>query len=279
MRRGLTFMAVLVALAGPAAAGPRDFVIQHAGVGGDTQQAAPYIKKFLEYAEQALGWPAGSATGDFFPEADADFKKYLETKKPGLGLIDPEQFLELKKKENLTIIGTVVGTNQSMGHFNLLAKDPALKALPDLKGKKVVSNHVASEASKKYLSKIVFEGKIDASKHFGAITPVASMLKAVKAVDRGEADVALLSDDEVAALKKMSYPEVKVIWTSPALPPMPVVAFGKNATPKDRDAFAKMLLGMCADPKGTAVCKALDITEFKPADKAAYDAAAKRWDK
>jgi hypothetical protein len=105
------------------------------------------------------------------------------------------------------------------------------------------------------------------------------MLKGVKAVDRGEADAVLLSDAEVASISKATYPELRVVWSSAELPPMAVVAFGKNAQPKDVEAFKKMLLGMCSDAKGAEVCKDLDITKFTPPADAAYQAAQKKFDK
>ncbi|MFI5290466.1 MAG: phosphate/phosphite/phosphonate ABC transporter substrate-binding protein [Polyangia bacterium] len=272
----MTCITLTLALASSALAGPRDFVVEHAGVGGTSEQAAPYLAKFLEYAEQTLGWPAKGSSAQFFAEPNAAFLQYLAEKKPGLGMIDPDQFLALRSKESLVLLATVYGKNQSLGHLNLVVKSPALKTLPDLKGKSLISSHLQSP---KYLSKIVFAGKIDVDSYFGKLVPATSMLKAVKAVDRGEADAALLSDDEVTALKSMAYAGLHVMWTSPALPPMPVVGFAKNSSAKDRAAFAKMLLGMCADPKGGEVCKALDIEKFGPPAKAAYEAAEKRYGK
>lgn len=273
MRFASTAVAVML-IAAPALAGPRDFVIEHAGVGGTQQQADPYIQQFLRYTEQALGWPANSATGAFFPEPDESFKKYLAEKKPGLGMIDPDQVLELYKKESLEVIGTVSGKNQSLGHLSVVAKDAQLSSLEALKGKSLASNHVQAP---RYLSKIVFDGKLDAEKDC-KLTPTTSMLKAVRQVADGKADAALLSDDDLAWLKTSPFAsQVKVTWTSAELPPMPVVAFGKNVQPKDRDAFAKMIVGMCSDAKGAQVCKDLDITKLGPADKAVWDAALKKY--
>jgi ABC-type phosphate/phosphonate transport system substrate-binding protein len=269
--RGL--VAALLLAGGIAQAGPRDFVVQHAGVGGDTAQAAPYMEKFMRYAEEALGWPAGSADGQFFSEP-GPAKAYIEEKKPGFGMLDPELYLEMQKSHQLQLIATVVGKNQSHGHLNLVVKDPALKSLDDLKGKTLVSSHFQSE---RYLDKVVFDGKIAAKKHFDKLIPAPSMLKGVKMVDRGEAAAVLLSDEEVDALKGMAYKDLRVLWTSVALPPMSVAVFGKNVSPKDREAMKSMLPKMCSTPKGGEVCKALDIAKFTPPDKAAYDAAQKKF--
>jgi hypothetical protein len=95
-------------------------------------------------------------------------------------------------------------------------------------------------------------------------------------VDRGEADAALLSDEELASFKTMTFNGLHQIWSSPAeMPPMSV-SVTKRASAADKEAIAKVLSGMCSDPKGVDVCKALDIQKFGPPDKAAYDAALKK---
>jgi ABC-type phosphate/phosphonate transport system substrate-binding protein len=74
-------------------------------------------------------------------------------------------------------------------------------------------------------------------------------------------------------------PDLKVIWTSPALPPTPVVAFTKNATAEDRAAFQKALPKLCSDAKGKDVCGSMFIDTFAPVDKNAFSAAEKKYDK
>jgi ABC-type phosphate/phosphonate transport system substrate-binding protein len=273
--RNASALTLILAFATPARAATREFVIQHGGAGGSTQQAQPYIDQFLRYAEEKLKWPPSSASGEFFPD-EAGAEKYIESKKPGFGIVDSEVFLSLRKKFDMIPIATVTGQNQSMGHFTIVVKDPAIKKLDDLKGKTLVSNHLQSP---KFLSKVAFDGKIDAATFF-KLSPTASPLKGLKAVDRGEAEATLLDDEQLAHMKSLPFASsLRAIYTSPALPPVPVVAFGKVATPAEREAFAKMLLGMCSDPKGAEVCKALQITKFLPPDKAAYDEAVRKFDK
>ncbi len=267
---------LLVAAASPALAGPRDFVVAHAGEGGTSEQAAPYLEKFLGYAETTLGWPPKSTTGKFFPEPDADLTRYLAEQKPGFGMMDIETFLDKRVKEKLTVIATAHGKGKGLGKLHLVVKDPALKTLTDLKGKTLASNHLQSH---KFLTKIAFEGKADVDKHFGKLDSKLSVLKALKAVEAGDAAAALTSDDDEAWRKSSAYSTLTDIWTSPELPPMVVVAFDTRAPQKDRDAFAKMLPGMCADAKGATVCKDLGIDKFAAPEKAKIDAVIKRFDK
>ena len=272
MRIGLMF-GLLFGLAAPALAGPHDFVIQHGGAGGTSQTAQPYINQVLRYAEGVLKWPANSAKGEFFPD-EAGAVQYIDANKPGFGIVDASVFLDLREKYDLQPIASVQGQNQLNGHLSVVVKDPNIKSLDDLKGKTLISNHLENS---KFLSKIVFAGKLDADKHF-KLSPTASPLKGLKAVDRGEAEATLLDDEQLASSKTLPFgKDLKVIFTSKLLPPTPVVAFGKNSVPADREAFGKMLIGMCKDKKGADVCKSLQITKFTPPDKAAYEDAVRKY--
>jgi len=155
-----------------------------------------------------------------------------------------------------------------------VVKDPALKSLADLKGKKVSSNHFASP---KYVSKVAFDGKTDVEKDFVMVKATAPS-KPLKDVENARADAALIDDEQLAQMKEIA-PDLKVIWTSPALPPTPVVAFTKNSTPADRAAFAKALPKLCKDAKGKEVCESMFIDTFAPVDKSAFSAAEKKYDK
>ncbi len=265
----------IVGVAGLASAGPRDFLVEHSGVGGSAEQAAPYLDQFLRYIESKMSWPKGSASAQFFPEPEAAVS-YAKDKHPAYGLLDPELFLELQKKEDLEVLVTVEGKNESLGHYSVVVKDPAYKTLEDLKGKSLISNHLQYP---KFLSRVAFAGKVDAATFF-KLEPTPSPLKGLKAVDRGEAAATLLDDNQLANMKSLPFgAELRVIYTSPALPPTPFVVFGKNALAKDRAAIVKMLTGMCADPKGAEVCTSLQVSKFSNPNKAQYDEAVKRFEK
>src|SRR6478672_1129727 len=92
-------------------AGPRDFVVEHSGVGGTSEQAAPYLDQFLRYIEKAVGWPAGSASAQFFAEPEGA-RSYITQKKPAFGMLDPELYLELHKSHDLEVLVTVQGKNE-----------------------------------------------------------------------------------------------------------------------------------------------------------------------
>jgi ABC-type phosphate/phosphonate transport system substrate-binding protein len=273
MRIGIVVLCLSVA--GAASAANRDFVIEHSGAGGNAQSAQPYIDQLLRLLESRLGWPANSAKGAWVDDEKAA-EQALASDKPGFAILDPETYLALRKKEGLEPIGIVKGQTFNKGHYSLVAKDPALKTLADLKGKKLVSNHVQSP---KYIDKVAFDGKLAVEKDF-KLEKTASPAKPIKAVTRGDADVALIDDEQLAKLKEMpGGEELHVVWTSPVLPPTPVVALSKNATPADRAAMAKALVKVCGDDKGKAVCESMFIDQIAPVEKSAFSEAAKRYDK
>jgi ABC-type phosphate/phosphonate transport system substrate-binding protein len=271
MRR--TIAIVVVGICGTAFAGGRDFIAEHAGAGATAENAQPYLDQFLRITESMTGWPANSAKGEWVDDMKGAEKAIAE-RKPGFAILDPELFFELRKKEALEPIGEVKGKTFNKGHYSLVVKDAALKTLADLKGKKVSSNHFASP---KYVSKVAFEGKTDVEKDFTMVKATAPS-KPLKDVEAGRADAALIDDEQLAAMKEIA-PDLKVIWTSPALPPTPVVAFTKNATAADRAAFAKALPKLCEDKKGKDVCDSMFIDKFTAVDKSAFSAAEKRYDK
>jgi ABC-type phosphate/phosphonate transport system substrate-binding protein len=271
MKRAIFLGTLLVSSA--AFAGGRDFVAEHAGAGANATNAQPYIDQFLRLAEGLAGWPANSAKGEWVDDA-ASLDKAISERKPGFAILDPEIYLDLRKKESLEPIAEVKGKTFNKGHYSLIVKGTTFKTLADLKGKKLSSNHLGSP---KYVSRVGFDGKIDVATYF-TLMKTAQPSKPIKAVDRGEADAALIDDEQLAQMKEIA-PDLKVIWTSPALPPTPVVVFTKNASAADRAAFAKALPKLCSDPKGKPVCESMFIDTIAPPDKAAFDAAARRFDK
>ncbi len=267
---------VFSSLSAVAWAGPRDFVIYAPGLGGTAQQAKPYLDKFFHFVEGPLGWPAGSASGEYFDEPKGAHE-YIESKKPGYGMLAPGLFLDLAcaKDAPEPMVGIVgIGGGTTVSRFHVVVKDPAITKLEDLKGKRLSSNHLQNM---KFVTRVVFDGKVDAEKFF-QLTPTNSPVKPFKAVDRGEADAALIDDGQLAHMKTLPISStLKVVYSSQPLPPFPVVAFGGVVKPAEIAAMKKVLLGMCGSSSGGEVCKALQITKFEPLDPGAYKSAIAKY--
>jgi hypothetical protein len=257
-------VAVSLAAAAPdALAGSKDFVIYVTRIGGDPDMAKPYIEKFCAYLEETGGFAKGSVKGAFF----IDRKKALDhisKTKPGFGLVEPTLYLELRGSEELTPFGQMVSKDLVSRKLHVVVKDPALDSLDKLKGKKLVTTYAGTPA---YLSRVVFAGKIDAKAHF-ALQAVKVALKGVRAVLKGEAEATILDEDQLTEAKKIKGGEaLHAVFTSGALPAIPVVFFGKNIQAADRKVVEKTLLGMCGSAKGGPICKEFRFEKIVPLDK------------
>jgi ABC-type phosphate/phosphonate transport system substrate-binding protein len=255
-------------------AASNDFVVQSASSGGTPENSKPYLDLFIGYAQKVLsGWKP--ITASFYTDRKG-VELAANEKHPGFGMLDVDVFLELRKQQELLVLAEVEGPIHALGHLHVVAKDPAIKSLEDLKGKVVVSNHAASP---RFLSKVVFDGKIDVTTAF-TLQPATTPLKGLKAVDRGEAAATIIDDQQLANMKSLPFgASLRAIFSSTALPPSPFVAFGKTAQPAERAAVQKMVLGMCSDKQGAEVCKALQITKFNKVDANIYNEAMRRFDR
>lgn len=268
--------ASLLCLSAPALAGDKDFVIYAPGAGGTAADAKPYLETFFGYLEKKLGWPAKSGHGEYIQDVK-DLAAYVEKTKPGFGLVSPSYYLDLGcRRVPVTLVAAVVrGKSASTGKYHLVVKKGTAKTLEDVKGKRLISNQVQDP---KYVSRVIFDGKIDVQKHFGTITPTASPLKPFKAVDRGEADAALVTDEQLEAIKAQpAGAGLESIFTSADMPPAPVIAFDAVVKPADRDALKKALVEMCTSKEGAETCKSMTITRFEPVAAPAFAAAQQKY--
>jgi ABC-type phosphate/phosphonate transport system substrate-binding protein len=255
-------------------AGEHDFVAEHAGAGASAQTAQPYIEQLLRQVETLAGWPANSAKGVWADDEKAAEKAIGELK-PGYAILDPEVFLALNKRHALQPIAAVKGATFNKGHYSVVTKDPAIKTLADLKGKKVSSNHFASP---KYVSRVAFDGKVDIEKDWVLQKAIAPS-KPLRAVINGTAEAALIDDEQLAKMKELEGgAELKVVFTSSPLPPTPLCAFEKSTTAADRKKMAEVMQKVCSDAKGKAICDSMFIDKFAPVDKAVFNDAIKKYE-
>jgi ABC-type phosphate/phosphonate transport system substrate-binding protein len=260
--------------AAPAHAGPHNFVVYIARLGGDTGTARPYVQKFAAHLEKVMGWKKGSCSGAFF----ADRKEalaYIEKSQPGFALLDPPLYFELRESEQLTLVGQLKSPELVSPRLQVVVKDKALSSLEALKGKKLTTTLAASP---RYLSKVIFDGKLDAGKHF-ELKRVGTALKGVRAVLTGQAQATLLDDDQLAAARKMEGGQaLRAIFSSPPLPPLPVAVFGKNMKPAEARALEKALPKLCTG-EGAQICKDMRLPGFQPKNSALFTPTQQRFER
>jgi len=275
MKTSLLITLCLSLLALPAQAGPKDYVIYVTRLGGDSASARPYISKASAYFEKAMGWPGGSTHGVFLPYKK-EVIKFIKDKTPGFAILEAPLYFELRKELKLRPIAQLDSKLLVSSRLHLVVKDPAFKSIADLKGKKLWTTLGRNPV---FLSKVVLDGKVDAMSHF-KVKKIGHALKGVRGVIRGRAHACLIDDDQLAHAKKMQGgADLKVIYSSPALPPPPLVVFGDVLDAKAVAKLKRVLLKMCSSKQGKTICKEIMITSFKPVDTKLFKAAQKRFER
>lgn len=262
----------LVLVESVALAGPRDVAILVRRIGGDTASAQPYIDRFLRIIEKGMGWQASSAKGSFLTSRKA-LVEYRTSANPGLGMMDPPAYFELQKEWSLRPLVQVESAELVSDKLHVVVKAPEIRSLADLQGKRVWTT---IGDYPRYLSRVVLGGQVDAGSAW-QLKQIGQALKGVRGVIRGDCDATLLDDEQFAKAKTIAGgADLRAIYSSPALPRIPVVEFGNALPEKERTTFVKTLLEMCSSPSGAPVCKEMHITRFAPLDKGLFDAAQKR---
>ena len=275
----LSFIAVAMLAVSVAWAAPtpgRTFVVVMPSGPKDLKTVAPYLNRFLDYLEKHEKVATGTYNA-YYHSTLAKGESALLKKKPGFAMLSLGLYLKHRDALNMKVVAglEIDGKADARFHVVSLAADLKGKGLAAVKGKRLAWSRFDDM---KFVNAVLLEGH-DIGTHFTEVA-VAQPVQAVRALISGEADVALLKDDELAAAKKIAGAEGMVVVYSPApIPYPPVVALGDVASAEDIAGIGKALRGMCADKAGTgaAICKDFDISRFAPATAKKYAAVAKRY--
>ena len=192
---------------------------------------------------------------------------YVARTQPGIGILEPPLYFEYRQTWQLQIILQAESRDLVADRLHVVVRDPAIKGLADLKGRRLWTTLADYP---RYLSRVVLDGHVDAASHF-ALTRVHNALAGARGVLRGDCDAAILDDDQLARAKEMEGGKnLRTIYDSPALPPLPVVIFGAALTAEERQALARALIGMSGTSEGAAICRKMHIARFSEPDTALF---------
>jgi ABC-type amino acid transport substrate-binding protein len=257
-----------------AGAAPHTFVVYIARLGGDSGTAQPYVAKFAARLEELMGWEKGSCQGGFFADRQ-EALAYIKEKQPGFALLDPPLYFELREAQQLKLISQLSSPELVSPSLQVVVKDEKLDALAALKGKQLTTTLAASP---RYLSSVVFDRKLEADKHF-RLKRVGTALKGVRMVLTGKAEATLIDADQLAAARKMEGGQaLKSVYTSPALPPIPVVVFGKVMKPEEAGAMEKKLPKLCTG-EGAQICQDMHLPGFQAKNPQLFAPTQKRFER
>jgi len=253
----------LTALASPAAraADPVHFVVLLEGGLGGGSQAQGYVDRFVQSFAKRCAWPDAAS---LFTNSRERALAYVASDKPQLGLMSLGAYLALADRQGLTVVGQAEAKAAGGRRYHVVAKRGA--TLADCKGQTLASNHLDDP---RFVDAIVFAG----AAHLADFTLVEARrpVLTLKKVIRDEAQCALIDDAQAATLATVEGgAELKTLWSSAELPPLPIVAF-PNATPALVKAFQAALPEVCAGADREA-CTNIGLDRLGVASEAHYAA-------
>jgi hypothetical protein len=222
---------------------------------GTAAQAQPYLDKLVEVAKDKQGW--SSASGKYFTDR-SQASAFIDSDKPGYGILTLAAYLSLHDSKSLEAIGSVTLATGGGQQYFLVSKDAS--DLGGCKGKKLAT--VFSDDTK-FVDKVVSGGAFALSDF--NLDAMKRPLQPLKAVIKGEDTCALIDDAQYAELSHMDGGgDLRKVWSSASLPPTVVVAL-PNAP--DKKSFSGNLGSLCSGA-GQKACDEVGIRSIKWASEA-----------
>lgn len=267
--RAVALVVVTLGWAGTATASERAAVLVcHVGGPGDTQVAAPDLKRFLRHLEKTAGLPAGMLHGEYHTRAKR-CARYVEAHNPVLAVLDLPTLLGQRKAWGVAPVATVGAPDGD--RFYVMVAEGGPKDVAGLKGKRLLGTLARDP---RFVSGVVFGGAVDAAAHF-QLEQTRRPLKGLRAVARGKADATLIDGQTHAYLAEAKLPAPLVaVHQSEGLPRLTLVSLGQ---PSPIVAKVEAALPKLCEGEGGELCKRFDAQTFTPADPARFDAVIKRY--
>jgi len=247
-------------------------LICNVGGPGTTRQAQPVVDSFLRRLEATGGFEKNSLAGAYFTR-QADCDRYHAAKKPKMIVTDLATYLDKQASWKLVPVAHM-GTAKAT-RYHLLVRAGSYKALAELKGKKLVTTLARRP---RFLSRIIFGGKVDVAKHF-ALVRTRRPLKGLRKVARGQAEATVVEELAYKYLGELKLPKKLVsIHASQRLPGL-TMSFVSSSLDADK-AMKKRVLAvlpmLCKGP-GAELCKTFRINAFGRAKASVYKKLARQY--
>jgi ABC-type phosphate/phosphonate transport system substrate-binding protein len=161
---------------------------------------------------------------------------------------------------NLSPLAAVKIGGEDQEEYSVIVKKGAYKTLSQLKGKTLAGNILYED--KKFINTMVFDNKIDISKHF-KIKPSNRPLSAVRKLDSGQFDAVILNHMQYISLKNLDiFKNIQVIHSSPKMPALGLMMINTKANNAAKDKIVNAITRMCGQEDTKAACKNFGIDGF-----------------
>lgn len=270
--------AVVAVVARPVEArlAPREIVIANEALRAGGASISANLDAFLRRLERVAGWKPGSLRGKAFPRPSAALD-YLRAGHGTFAILPVHQLAEGRRALKLRVVGRAVGLDGTQPTYWGVSRNAErpYNHIEDYPGLRLAATEIADL---QWIN-VLFDGNIDPRTHFkyvAAETPEAALEQVVKQ----QADVALLYETDFNQIRTRVGDGRELMWvyTSPPLPPPPVVAVGKRATTADVKALARALPLLCKDDGATA-CARMAILYAQSGHAETYEALIEKYER
>lgn len=244
-----------------AAPRPKSFVIIDPELAVNGAKVDEHIAALMRRFETVLRWKHGSLQGKGFLSI-TDAADYLKTQRPAFALLPAHEFVQLRKPHNLQVIGFAgVWEHRTNSYKGLAQAKSNVSALPHQQQ----GLRLATDITDLQWLNVIFDGTLAPATHF-KILRTKSESEAVAAVREKKVDLALVRSDHIDKYKADLQSEgglLRTAFISARMPPSGLVAFPKNASPKDATALAEALGQVCKGKGNIDICADLGFLYLK----------------
>lgn len=261
------FMAVVL-MAG-ASADAKTLVLCYPGGNVKERDAKPATEQMLRVVEKMAGWTPGSYSAEF--TSDMTKCADLMAKNPEYAIVSLGYLLS--NESSITPVVQPKMSGKTTETFRVLVKKGAFTSMDAIKGKKITGTPLAEPA---FVDKIVFAGQYTLASF--TIVPCRGALRSLRDLADGAVDAVVVTDQQWSSLKTNAMnKDFEVVFTSKALPIMPLVASRTKTTEAERKDFISTMAKFCSNREGKQFCELFGIDSFTKASDKDFNEARSLW--
>ena len=218
------------------------------------------ITQFISSLAKLSGLKKDSFQGKYF-NTIAEAKAYIQQNKNSYIMGSIGFYLANRTSMNLVPLAVVKQQGIATEQYKLIIKKGAYKSLKQLKGKILAGNVLYED--KKFINKMIFEGKIDVSSYF-QLKPTNRPLSALRKLTSGEYAAVLINTRDYNSLRTLDlFSKVEPLVSSPTMPALGLMMVNTKTNQAAKSKIINAVTRMCGQADTKEVCKSFSIDGFE----------------
>ena len=218
------------------------------------------ISQFISSLAKLSGMKKDNFQGKYFTSI-TEAKAYIQQNKNSYIMGSIGFYLANRTPMTLVPLAAVVQQGINTEQYKLIIKKGSYTSLKQLKGKILAGNVLYED--KKFINKMIFDGKIDVSSYF-QLKPSNRPLSAVRKLISGEYAAVLVNTREYNSLKSLDlFPKIQVLMDSPKMPALGLMMVNTKTNQAARSKIINAVTRMCSQTDTREVCKTFSIDGFE----------------